>query len=99
MSVLLDVIEDKAIDRERRGLAESRPTCDYCGHPFVYGYSGGGMGSGGGYKHQHVSVCVGGRWYVVCRERCRERLVGYVQFGMGPVPRLIGRETVEEVMR
>lgn len=100
MSVLLEAINRDAVDRDRRTEAEARPTCDYCGHPFVYSYSGLGMdGPADGWRHAKVLVRINGRYHVVYGERCRERLVWYLQSGKGRVPRLVGRETVEEVMR
>lgn len=99
MSSLLKVIEIETIDRECRVIAAARETCDYCGKPFVYGYVGHGMGTGGGYSHQQITLRCDGRYYSVCGDRCRERMTRYLQTQRGRVPRLIGRETVEGVLR
>lgn len=97
MSSLLNVIENEAVDNQRRVIAAARQTCDYCGTPFRYGYSY--CGNGGGYRHQKITVRCDGRYYVACSDRCRDRLVGYVMARVGRTPRLIGRETVEGVLR
>lgn len=99
MSSLLNILENEAVDNQRRVEAAARRTCDYCGKPYRYGYSGYGAGTGGGYSHRHETVRYDGRYYSVCGDRCRARLVAYLQSRRGRVPRLIGRRTVEEVLR
>ncbi len=97
MSSLLNVLENEAVDYQRQLEAAARLTCDYCGAPFRYGYLS--YGDGGGYAHCSLTVRYEDCYYVVCCDRCREGLGGYLRRRLGRVPRLIGRRTIEEVLR
>ncbi len=97
MSSLLNVLENEAVDNQRQVEAAARLTCDYCGRAFRYGYSW--QGNSGGYSHLRTTIRYEGRYYVVCGERCREGIWGYLRRRLGRVPRLVGRRTIEEVLR